>query len=72
MLSLPIFTVTTIPSEIMSTSTVTTQSTMVDIPATETGALSTVSATPFSTFVIQTAVVPSLPNTPASDEVSPL
>ena len=71
MLSLPIFTVTTIPSEIMSTSTVTTQSTMVDVPATVSGALSTVSATPSSTFVIQTAVVPLLPNTTAS-EVSPL
>ena len=55
----------------MSTSTVTTQSTMVGAPATVSGALSTVSATPSSTFVIQTTVVPSLPNTPAS-EVSPL
>lgn len=71
MLSSPIFTVTTIPSEIMSTSTVTTQSTMVNVPATVPGALSTVSATPSSTSVIQTTVVPSLPNTPAS-EVSPL
>ncbi|XP_073228296.1 uncharacterized protein [Porites lutea] len=67
MLSLPTFTVTTVPREIMSTSTVTTQSTMVGAPATVSGALSTVSATPSSTFVIQTTVVPSLPNTPASE-----